>query len=929
MNNSYKNKVLLLILLILPLTITGQFYFGKNKINYKQFEWLVLESKNFDIYYYKGEEKIAAMARDIAKQAYREYEIKFNITIDRKIPLVIYSNPIHFQQTNIIQSRIPEGVGGFFEYMKGRVVLPFTGKRSDFQHVIRHEIVHVFSHYKIAATARKIGLYESSGFPLWFMEGLAEYWSIGYDKESEMYIKDAILHDYLVPLYSFRLYFAGFLLYKEGQAFIKYYEEHYGADRIRKLMTDYWKYNSFEEAISDISGKDFKRIVEDWQLHLKKKYALHIHNQNITHTDNRRFNDRDIQVSPAIYNSDSAKNIIYMSNKWGYENIILKKLEENTEEVLVRSRQIPKYESLHLLQTRLTVNNQGELAFVAKAGKNDVIWLYNIKNRKKTHQIGANEIVTIANPMWSKNGEMLAFSAQDTTGWSDIYIWKRKQNQIYRITRDIYGDSSPSFSPNNQYLVFASDRKNEEYNTKNDLYICRIKNGDIYQLTDSKTNQYKPFWHPDKMNTIYFLSDSTERGNLWCLEFSDSLITNNKKVKYKQLSNFYTGIHSYSPNDKKGLVLGKFGNYNYHLDNYTPDSSYSSYNDSMQYFQKKDSISQELKLDKKKVKSYKLKYSLDLAQTTVAYDPLFGMLGGAQLSISDMLGNRYYNFLLANTSQTTSEIMDYWNIAATMIDLKQRCDRSLSLFHFANDYYSPYEGFYFERTIGTRAGINYPINTYDRVELSTSLWHSTKDFYGYKEKRFLISNFISYVHDNSMWTYTGPIDGWRMRLTFGPSYNFKSSQISNFIFLGDFRYYLRLSKSIAFAHRTMSIFNSGDDVRRFYIGGSWYMRGYDYTDIYGKKFIMFNNELRLPFAQSLTLNFGNTTLGLFPIRSAVFFDIGNAWDREFPGFIGSFGIGLRGSLMSQLVLRMDIGKRTDFNSIQKDLFVKFFFGWSY
>jgi len=128
---------------------SAQFYFGRNKIQYDSFSWQVYHSDHFDIYYYPEELEIAKAAAHFAEEAFREFEIKFNHTIRRKIPLIIYSNHIHFQQTNVLPYLIPEGVGGFFEFIKKRVVLPYTGTMHDFRHVVRHELVHVFMHHKI------------------------------------------------------------------------------------------------------------------------------------------------------------------------------------------------------------------------------------------------------------------------------------------------------------------------------------------------------------------------------------------------------------------------------------------------------------------------------------------------------------------------------------------------------------------------------------------------------------------------------------------------------------------------------------------------------------------------------------------------------------------------------------------------------------
>ena len=332
----------------------------------------------------------------------------------------------------------------------------------------------------------------------------------------------------------------------------------------------------------------------------------------------------------------------------------------------------------------------------------------------------------------------------------------------------------------------------------------------------------------------------------------------------------------------------------------------------------------------KQKKPYKHDFSLDLAQTAVAYDPIYGFLGGAQLSISDLLGNRYYHFLLTNTAHSSGEFLKRFNFAVTMVDLTRRSNRAIGIFHFANDYYNPYQTFYFERTYGIRAALNYPINVFYRLEFSGTLWHSEKNFYGDDtESNLLISNFISFVHDNSLWYYTGPIDGWRLRITVGPTFNLKSNQIHNFTGLFDLRYYYRILSQLTFAQRTMIWVNDGIDIRRYFIGGSWGLRGYRINEIYGRKYIMFNQELRFPFAHSLALYFKRYAIGVAPIRGALFLDAGNAWDYNRPDLVGSMGIGVRGLFLGGLVLRLDVGRRTDFHSIDNNWFVQFFFGWDY
>jgi Tol biopolymer transport system component len=907
----------------------AQFYFGRNKINYQNFQWSVLESDHFNIYFYKGEEKIADMALDIAEEAFDEFEIKFNLTINRTIPLIIYSNPIHFQQTNVLPNLLPEGVGGFFEFRKGRVVLPFNGNRKDFYHVVRHELVHVFTHYKISHASHRVGLLKSVPFPLWFYEGLAEYWATGYDTQADMFMRDAILHDYLIPLDSNELYFSGYLLYKEGQAFFKYYHENYGEERLRRIMRDYWKYDTFYKAVSAISGKSFRVIMQDWEFHLKKEYAQFIHEADISNFENRRLTNRRVQVSPAIFKADSSEKLIFMSNRWGYENLILSDVHNSKEEVLIRASKMPEYESLHLLQSRISVNNNGDLAFVAKSGGRDLVWIHNINDNLSEHSISSKSLVSIRSPQWNNNADKLVFSAQDTTGQSDLYIWDRNDDAIYQLTNDIYGDASPSFSPDGRYVAFSSDRGSENYFTKDNLYIFELSTGKIMQITFSDDKEIKPFWHPSKMNMIYYLSDRSGTDNLWAVHLPENNVQTGSSAQFVQLSDYYTGINDMHPDNDSSLILTNFSRYNFHLSRFNADSSLNSYQGSISSYQMPEKSSPLISSNKKPAKSYELKYSLDFAQSYVAYDPIFGRLGGAQLGVSDMLGNKYYNFLVANTSASSSGLRNYWNFAASRVDLQHRSNRAIGVFHFANDWYSPYEGYFFERNLGVRGALNYPINVFNRLEFSTSMWHSRREYFQLMQNRFLIANFVSYVHDNSLWINTGPIDGWRLRISAGPSFDLLSSQVNNYTFLGDFRYYYRLSERVCIAQRAMGFINEGKNIYRYYIGGSWHLRGYRRTEIFGKKFILFNTELRFPIAQGLVLHFREGGLGLAPVRGALFFDAGNAWDNEFPGFIGSFGFGLRAPLMGALVLRLDIGKRTDFQKIEKRTFYQFLFGWNF
>ncbi|HMV26790.1 MAG TPA: hypothetical protein PKA26_07895, partial [bacterium] len=145
-------KLLFVFVTLLSLSLQAQYYdnyFGTNKVQYTHFEWNILETEHFEIYYYPEMRELAERAGGLAEEQYAELQSRFNHALIKKVPMIIYSSHMHFQQTNTISAELPEGIGGFFEFFKGRVVLPSDGSTTHFRRVLRHELVHVFMNSKV------------------------------------------------------------------------------------------------------------------------------------------------------------------------------------------------------------------------------------------------------------------------------------------------------------------------------------------------------------------------------------------------------------------------------------------------------------------------------------------------------------------------------------------------------------------------------------------------------------------------------------------------------------------------------------------------------------------------------------------------------------------------------------------------------------
>ncbi|MDZ7262210.1 MAG: BamA/TamA family outer membrane protein, partial [candidate division KSB1 bacterium] len=339
---------------------------------------------------------------------------------------------------------------------------------------------------------------------------------------------------------------------------------------------------------------------------------------------------------------------------------------------------------------------------------------------------------------------------------------------------------------------------------------------------------------------------------------------------------------------------------------------------------------------------YKRKFNLDVAQSQITQDPIFGTSGGAQLAMTDMLGNEQYYFLIFNNAQTKEEFFESFNVAVSRVDLSRRTNFAVGLYHFAGRYYNYAEGFFYERRYGGFGAISYPFSVFKRLEGSLNIRKSDKDWYGaYKRiNALLVSNYISFIKDNSLWGPTGPMDGERYNFTLGNTLDIQHSDVNFYTIIADYRKYFRLSRRMCYAMRLTGQFNHGKEALRFFMGGSWDLRGYRRWTIWGKKIALVSNELRFPFIDHFIINFPFGGLGFSSIRGATFVDVGNAWDEKLEDLLGSFGFGIRFRVGGVLVLRFDYGKKFAMHRLrgwdaltdiefQRGTFKQFFFGWDF
>lgn len=936
------------LLILLSAVASAQFFsFGRNKVQYTDFEWHVLKTEHFDIYYYPEMKDLAGRGAYLAEESYRVLEQRFNHNVLIRIPLIFYSSHLHFEQSNTTPDFIPEGVGGFTEFLKGRVVIPYDGSMWDFRHVIRHELVHVFMYSKLNRVMADHHMTQDRLPPLWFVEGLAEYWSTDWDIQAEMVMRDATVSGYVAPLSDMDRIFGSFLMYKEGQNLLQFLSERFGEEKILLLMENFWKSASFDELLKLTINCTYAEFDKEWLYALKKKYYPLFDAGDEPSAVTRPLAVEGFNSKPAYYRQGSRREVYFIGNRTGYTSIYRLSLDsmDAKPELIIEGEKNDEFEAFHLFQNKLDISRDGILAFVTKSGENDALHLYDVEHRCFLPSLHFNDLIVIGSPSWSPDGKQIVFTAADKSGSNDLYLWDLSAGKLRRLTNDIYDDRDPAWSPRGDMILFSSDRTVFGEHGVHNLFLYDLTHHDIRYLTYGNEGNFSPAWSPDG-SSILFTSDAGGARNVWMLRL-DSTFSHARETR--KLTNFLTAAFDPVWADTD-MIFVAFENFSFQLRSVSGvrnmyDSSHV--NQPITILPLSPPWVPPTLEGNSEIKSYRYaeQYSLDIAESQIATDPVFGTNGGAFLSLSDLLGNEQYYFLIYNTAQSSDELLSSFDIAISRVSLQQRTNYAYGIYRFSGRRYDltdPAE-YYFEKVFGGYFTLSYPLSKFQRISISTSLSNSMKDAsalsfsssgqsnYDLSRRALLLSNSLSFTHDNSLWGPSGPLDGSRFNVAVAYTSDIQSSYANYYSLILDYRQYFRIASRSAYAVRLWLFYNGGEEARRFFMGGSWDLRGYDRFSLRGKKLWLVSNEIRFPFIDQFAVRFPIGGVSLVGFRGAIFFDAGNAWDDDYTETLGSLGAGLRLNLAGAFVLRYDFGKRieSNFTRLQSDMFSQFFFGWDF
>jgi Tol biopolymer transport system component len=499
--------VCLCVVLAFAGTVQAQ-SFGRNKVHYDRLDFRVLQTEHFDIHYYAEEEEATRHAARLAERWYARFSQLLDHQFTRRQSLVLYASHPHFSQTNLTAGSPGEGTGGFTESQKSRIAMPFAAGLGETDHVLGHEIAHAFQ-IDIAKRAK----HNAFNLPGWFIEGMAEYLSLGKAQaHTLMWVRDSARQDRLPTLE--QLAESRFFPYRYGHALWSHLAGRYGDAIIGRALRSTSRRGAIAR-LEEVTGLDATQLTTDWHESIGTPVERPSGNDPLALRD--RGAGR-IHVAPAL--SPDGRHLMFLSER---DRLSMDLFLSDTDSgdvlrKIVSTASDPHFDSLQYIHSAGAWDPDGRrFAMTALRGGDPVLVLIDVEAGGRRDEVPLPEVSEIYGSSWSPDGSRIVVSALQG-GLSDLFLFHVETRRLTRLTADPFADLHPAWSPDGRTIAFATDRFSSDIADLRfgaiQVGLLDLETGVVRPLLSDRGKQVSPQWSPDG-RAVYFVSDRDGTSNVY------------------------------------------------------------------------------------------------------------------------------------------------------------------------------------------------------------------------------------------------------------------------------------------------------------------------------------------------------------------------------------------------------------------------------
>jgi len=424
--------------------------------------------------------------------------------------------------------------------------------------------------YSITSSGDSTSLGSIRNLPLWMVEGLAEYMSIGsIAPHTAMWMRDAVLQDDIPTLKDMTRKMYKYFPYRYGHSFWAFTAGIWGDEMIKPLFKATAMYG-YEKAVDSLLNMDENTFSKMWSTALKNYYSSYLDTCSTIAIGSplatKSSSKTETNVVPTI--SPDGKYVAYCSeaNIFTLDLFLADAKTGKIVKTLSSTSRNTHIDDFSIFESAGTFSPYADkFAFVVFSKGQNKLAIVDVANPKQQKEYVLEGVPSFSNPTWSPDGGSIVVTGI-VNGQSDLFLYDLKSNKVKRLTNDLHTELVPSWSPDGNYLIYSTDTPDSALseNTVKSSYriaILDTKNlkREIIDVFPTAANLNPQFSQDGR--SVLFLSDRDGFRNLYEYQINSNEVY--------QLTNYFTGISGITSLSPAFSLARQTGDlvYSYYYDN--------------------------------------------------------------------------------------------------------------------------------------------------------------------------------------------------------------------------------------------------------------------------------------------------------------------------------------------------------------------------
>lgn len=500
--------------------------FGKNRVQYDKKKWRYYQTRNFNIYFSQNGLALAKFSAQLAEKELPGLEDFVEYGSQRRINIIVYNHFNDLQQSNIGLGIDWQNTGGVTKFVNNKMIVYFNGDHENLKKQIRQGIAKVLLENLLFGD--DLGEFASNqallDLPKWLTEGYVSYAAENWSPTLDDQLKSALLSGDYRTFYQFAFDKPNLA----GHAFWRFIADTYRKDNVTYFLYLARIYKSLNSASLKVTKKKFKEVLSEFMEKEADKYYKDLKGRRnapkgsvVTIEEvNKNLDYYRFQANPNPRNNTYA----VVRFKKGIYRIELEDFGFKRK-ILLKSGVLDNQNEINPNYPLLAWDPKGSKLVVVYSAKGKLrMFVFDLAKRlKTTKQLLPEEFDQVTDVKYMLNDNTLLFSAVKN-GYSDIFVYKIKEETIEQITNDVFDDLDPSFVafPNRTGIIFSSNRPSgnavnsdtalPSNNPYNIFLVDNWNKTDFRQISQLTHVKYGNARYPMQYNTNHFTFVNDEMG---------------------------------------------------------------------------------------------------------------------------------------------------------------------------------------------------------------------------------------------------------------------------------------------------------------------------------------------------------------------------------------------------------------------------------